>query len=174
MRLFLVRHAWPQRDPNTPPETWPLSPTGRSQASSIALPWKEIDVVVSSPEPKALETARLASGREPDHDEDFREVERPWTPAYADALKEYFAGREPRGWEPRSVAARRGLDAVDRHAQGRAMALVSHATLMTLMISELQQIPPSFDTWLSIGYASFCEIDWAARRILRPFKTEGK
>ena len=170
MQVFLIRHAWPQRDPRTPPETWALSATGRSQSAAIALPWKEIDVVVSSPEPKALETARLAAGREPDHDEDFREVERPWTAAYADALKEYFAGREPRGWETRSVAARRGLDAIDRHAQGRAMAVFSHATLMTLMVSELLQSAPSFDTWLSIGYASFCELDWESRRVVRPFK----
>ena len=169
MKLFLVRHAWPQRDSRTPPETWPLSETGRQQAKRVPLPWEEIDVVVSSPEPKALETARLASGREPTHDEDFREVERPWTAGYADALREYFEGREPRGWESRSIAVSRGLDAIGRHATGRALAIFSHATLLTLMVAEIERTTPTFDRWLDVGYAEWCEIEWPRGSVLRPF-----
>lgn len=170
MKLYLIRHAWPQRDPNTPPETWPLSPAGRDQAKAIALPWAEIDVVASSPEPKAVETARLASGKDPVTDEDLREVERPWTPGYADALKQYFHGREPRGWESRSIAVSRGLDAIRRHAEGRATVVFSHATLLTLIVAELEGVAPDFERWLDVGYAGWCEIDWPEGRIVRPFE----
>ncbi len=168
-RVFLVRHGWSDRNPATPPETWPLSDHGRRQAKALALPWEEIDVIVSSTEVKAIETARLSSGREPLIDPALDEVRRPWTPGFADALRDYFEGRVPAGWEEPQIAVGRAIDALERHASGRGAAFFSHASLLALMMAEIEGVPPSYDGWSQIRFAGWCEIDWPSRRIVKPF-----
>jgi broad specificity phosphatase PhoE len=162
-RVFLVRHAWPERNPRTPPESWPLSAEGRAQAKGIAVPWREVERVVSSPEPKAVETARIASGRDPVVERDFREVERPWTPGYADALRKYLSGEAVDGWETVEAATKRAVAALQRHASGGTAAVVSHATLLTLLLAHLEGRAATYDDWMGIGHGWWRDVEMFRR-----------
>jgi len=79
MRLILVRHAQVVMDPTVAVERWGLSPEGEIAALALlqhpALSC--VDVVVSSPELKALATAGLLSAEAPVVTEpDLRELDR--------------------------------------------------------------------------------------------------
>ena len=61
--LILIRHSHPKIDPNIPSNEWHLSKKGRSLCKRLAerlAPYKA-DVLISSHEPKALETAQIIS-----------------------------------------------------------------------------------------------------------------
>jgi broad specificity phosphatase PhoE len=63
--VLLVRHSVPEVDPSIPAADWRLTAEGRSRCAALAerLAAHEPDVVVSSPEPKARETAELLAAR---------------------------------------------------------------------------------------------------------------
>jgi broad specificity phosphatase PhoE len=63
--VLLVRHSVPEVDPSIPAADWRLSPEGRRRCTALAerVAAHEPDVVVSSPEPKARETAELLAAR---------------------------------------------------------------------------------------------------------------
>src|SRR5437667_113666 len=63
--LILIKHASPLKDPAKPSREWKLSEEGRQCASRLAeqLRQLDMDVIVSSDEPKALETARIIGGK---------------------------------------------------------------------------------------------------------------
>ena len=60
MILSLVRHAETVVDPARDPAQWPMSDKGRRDARRLALEsrWKKVARLVSSSEPKAVQTAR--------------------------------------------------------------------------------------------------------------------
>lgn len=62
--LIVVRHSLPHVEPSTPPPEWHLSEEGhrRCRRLAVALRPHAPQVILSSPEPKALETARLLAG----------------------------------------------------------------------------------------------------------------
>jgi broad specificity phosphatase PhoE len=62
--LLLVRHSAPALDPAVPSHEWPLSEEGRRRCGPLAerIAAYRPDVLVSSPEPKARETAELIAG----------------------------------------------------------------------------------------------------------------
>ncbi len=63
--MLLVRHSVPAIDPDVPAEEWRLSAEGRSRCEALAerLATYEPQTIVSSPEPKARETAELVGGQ---------------------------------------------------------------------------------------------------------------
>lgn len=63
--MLLVRHSVPAVDPSIPAAEWRLSPEGRRLCEALAgrVAAHEPDLVVSSPEPKARETAELLAAR---------------------------------------------------------------------------------------------------------------
>ena len=62
MTLYLIRHAHSQRTA-LPAEAWALSEPGIRQARKLAeLPfWREVQIICSSWEPKALQTAQIVA-----------------------------------------------------------------------------------------------------------------
>jgi broad specificity phosphatase PhoE len=64
MSLTLIRHAAPQSDTTIPASDWRLSHAGRESCRALAerLRPLALDLIVSSVEPKAVETARLTAG----------------------------------------------------------------------------------------------------------------
>jgi broad specificity phosphatase PhoE len=61
--LILVKHSAPEIVPAIPAHEWRLSREGRLRSARLAerLRSRSVDALFSSPEPKALETARMAS-----------------------------------------------------------------------------------------------------------------
>src|SRR3954452_16820325 len=60
-KLLLIKHASPLVFPDTPPEQWKLSDKGRESCGTLAEAVRphDLGVIVSSEEPKALETAQV-------------------------------------------------------------------------------------------------------------------
>ena len=64
-KLILIKHANPEVIPDVPSEKWRLSAQGRDACAPLAaqLAKHEPAIIVSSTEPKALETAQLLGER---------------------------------------------------------------------------------------------------------------
>jgi hypothetical protein len=135
--LTLVRHAAVVVDPRVPPHEWVLSPEGQAAAGALRLRGPAI----SSSEPKAVETARLA-GLEPRLDDRLRVVRRPWSHDYAREVESYLAGDEPSGWEPRAEALERLRGALD----GYDGVAVSHGLAISLYLGL------SFGEWRALPF----------------------
>ena len=60
-KLILIKHASPQVETAVPSHEWKLSPAGREKAAALAerLRPDAPGAIVSSVEPKAIETARI-------------------------------------------------------------------------------------------------------------------
>ena len=65
--LVLIRHAEVVVDPHVPSDTWRLSADGAARAAELAThsAMGDVQLVATSPEPKALATARALVGDRP-------------------------------------------------------------------------------------------------------------
>ncbi len=138
--LTLVRHAAVVVDPSVPSTEWRLSEEGRAAARSLIFD-VGADGALTSPEPKAAETAELARlGARVD--ERLREVERPWSDDYVTEVRRWFDGEELPGWERREDALERLHAALD----GFAGVAVSHGLAISLYAGL------SFDEWAMLPF----------------------
>lgn len=171
--IYLVRHARTQPT-NEEAARWPLSDEGRQQAALLADHpcWRDIAAIISSPEQKALDTARPAAERHnlPLHiDERLRELRRPavWVSQerYEQIVFQVFAEpeRSIAGWEPADAVLRRMLAALNEALATRpeqSVALVGHGLAFSLLLANLQGLPqPSLDAWRAIPFAAVAAID---------------
>ncbi|MBA2456139.1 MAG: histidine phosphatase family protein [Nocardioidaceae bacterium] len=167
--LWLVRHGQPRIDPQAPPHVWPLGPdTDEITALRDHLPsgaaW------YSSPEPKALGTARVLTDQAVTVVDDLREAVRPavWfdDAAQFEALvrRSVLLPHVPvaAGWEPaattrvRVEAATRELIAA--HTDGDVVA-VGHGTAWLLLVSVLTHQPPDLDAWAAMTMPDLALLD---------------
>lgn len=135
--LTLVRHAAVDVDPASPSSEWRLSDEGRVAARALAL----AGPALTSPEPKAVETAGLA-GLDARVDDRLREVARPWSDDYVGDVRRWFGGEELPGWERRGDALARlraALDGFDGIAVSHGLAISLYAGL-------------SFDEWRALPF----------------------
>ena len=124
----LVRHAAVVVDPAVPSSEWRLSRDGRDAARALDV---RGSVALTSPEPKAVETAKLA-GLDATIDPRLREVARPWSDDYVTDVERWFAGEQPAGWERRADALARlrgALDGFDGVAVSHGLAISLYAGL---------------------------------------------
>jgi broad specificity phosphatase PhoE len=141
--MLLVRHAAVVVDPSTPSSEWPLSPEGRDAARALVLP---AGPALTSPEPKARETAELAQ-LDATVDERLREVARPWSDDYGSLVRRYLGGEDVDRWEPRAAALERlhaALDGFDGVAVSHGLAIALYAGL-------------SFDEWRALPFPAVVE-----------------
>jgi 2,3-bisphosphoglycerate-dependent phosphoglycerate mutase len=142
-RLLFVRHTAVELLDGVPPRDWPVTEEGRRAAERLAREpiWRELAHVATSPEGKAVATARpLARAAElaPRVDDDLREVARdvPVLPRgeYVDLVTRWLGGEDVPGLEPQEQAARRFAAAVDRAAAASPgpTAVVSHGLVLAL------------------------------------------
>src|SRR5690242_10663679 len=141
--MLLVRHAAVVVDPATPSHEWPLSEEGRDAARALVLPAGR---ALTSPEPKARETAALAR-LDATIDARLREVARPWTDAYKTQVRRYLGGEDLEGWEPRTDALARLHAALD----GFDGVVVSHGLAISLYAGL------SFDEWRALPFPAVVE-----------------
>ena len=143
--VWFVRHAQVSLELERPASEWLLSPEGHASAAALARRLAPVPRILVSPEPKAVATAEpLArlSGVELELDERLREVRRdtnlPGVDAHRAAVRDYLAGRDVDGWEPRSEAVARFASAL---AGVDDAAVVTHATVLALFLGY------DFDAW---------------------------
>jgi broad specificity phosphatase PhoE len=178
--LHLIRHGPPEVQRSVPPHEWRLSAAARDGMLALlesgVLPsgarWS------SSPEPKALETARfLADGAiVPVHG--FREQIRTagWLDSeadYRDTVRTAFEHPQSSalpGWEPldrtrtRVTAALRHL--VESSCPQSQLAAAGHGTAWTLLVSELTGCPPDLDAWSRMLMPDHCALDLHACTVM--------
>lgn len=133
-------------DPAVPSHEWRLSDDGRAAAAALRLPPLP---VVSSSEPKALDTASLA-GWNATPDDRLREVTRPFHGGgtYEERVRRYLAGDELEGWEPREHALARLHEALD----GFDGIAVTHGLAISLYAGLL------FDEWQALPFPAVVEL----------------
>lgn len=172
-RLHLVRHGAPLPDPALPGSQWRLDPAGagdlRALRDSGSLPagarW------FSSPEPKALGTARALTDTPVEVVPELREHEREATPWFDDpaewraVITRMFerpdASALP-GWEPLARTRDRVVPAVRRLLAahpGEELVLAGHATAWTTLRAALRGAQPDIDWWASLGLPDHRVID---------------
>jgi broad specificity phosphatase PhoE len=157
-RVHLVRHGRSTQDWGRPPHEWGLDPRGHEDVDALRRSGRlpERAVWFSSPETKALETARRLTEAPVTVVPELREHERHCTTWIADfpsvVRRAFDQPDEPAypGWEPLTRARDRLMSVVPAllaaHAE-EEVVLVGHGTAWTLLASELTGTPPDLGAW---------------------------
>jgi broad specificity phosphatase PhoE len=154
--LYLVRHGRPLIDRARPAHEWELDPTYADDVRALRPRLPMHAAWFSSPEPKALATARLLTDEPVEVVDDLREHERhttDWVDDFEPVVRRAFEQPEVpayAGWAPLVDTRRRLVTAVegilDQHP-GHDVVLVGHGTAWTLVRSALTGEPPDLDRW---------------------------
>lgn len=144
--ITYVRHAMPVTDDGADPTAWRLDVQARTAVVALAdrleVP-DGIGALVSSSEPKALETAEEIGARwgAPTLvDDRLREVARPWVgDGYRLVAHRYLRGELPEGWEPHGQVAVRAAAAVTaaRASTEGSVVVVSHGLLLAVHLGDI-------------------------------------
>ena len=151
--ITYVRHAMAATSEGIHPSEWHLDDAAKDHAEAWASRLEVGDEgfrLVSSTEPKALETAAAVArrwGGEVVPDERLREAQRPWIgPGYRAVAHRYLRGELPEGWEPHAdVASRIGAavaEALDT-AAGAPVVVVTHGLILSIHLGD--RLGPEFD-----------------------------
>ena len=179
-KLILIKHASPQVDPGLPPEQWPLSEEGKAKCEALAeqLAAYSPGVVVCSEERKAAETGRIVAGRlgvphrvAPDlHEHDRSNVPQLRSAEFISLIELLF--RRPndlvRGKETAVAALSRFESALDEvlmeHPEGN-VAVVSHGTVIALMLEKLDPKRKGFEVWRAMKLPSLAVVGVPGMRV---------
>lgn len=182
--LYLIRHPHTQPDPAIPASQWDLSEAGEAQVEALlrAPFWAQVAAVYTSPQRKTRrvgEAVRAAYGL-PVHEVaglDEAARDRWLEPAAFQAAQRAFFAAPDRapvpGWEAANPARMRFVAALDeifgRHTPDDSIAVVTHATVLTLYLAYLRGAPARFADWGAIGFAEVVALDRVALRPLTAF-----
>lgn len=173
--VHLIRHAPPLQDPSRSPWEWSLA----AQAAEAVSALRNAGVLpdgarwVSSPEPKALETAALLSAGDVGVDDDLREARRSAEYVATDVFERRvlasFADPARSAaplWEPLATTRSRIVRAAQRAvaaAAGADVVLVGHGTALTLLVAALTDSPPDVEAWQRMRMPDHCALLWPDR-----------
>lgn len=178
-KLILVKHAKPLVDPSKSSELWKLSDEGRAQAQKLAdvLAPCNVSIVISSTEPKAIETAQiLATALNietqsfPDlHEHDRSNVPHMRSGEFISHVELFFRRPDERvlGRESAGEALERferGIEAVLKMHPEQNIAIVSHGTVIALFI-EKHSDRNGFQVWREMSLPSFAVFDLPQTRL---------
>jgi len=167
--LILVKHSLPEIVPMLPANQWRLSEAGRARCVLLAdqLAHYAPAVLVSSPEPKAMETAQLLAQRlrtsvqvmDGLHEHDRSNT--PWLSPqqFTCAVAAFFhhpsalvMGRETAHQASERFA--RAVAAVTSGSMEQNVVVVTHGTVLTLFVARATGLEP-FAFWNRLGLPSF-------------------
>lgn len=181
MHLHLVRHGRPAVSADQPSTGWPLHPAARADVAALraAAPWPDNAVWISSPEPKALQTAELLTDAPVAVDVRLHEaVRHTWIDDAAEfrrAVLDSFAEPDRAavdGWEPLSRTRDRLVGAVAGLAPDHPshdLVLVGHGTAFTLLVAAILDRPCDVAAWGTMTMPDHWQYDLTARRVIRPW-----
>ncbi|MCZ7567025.1 MAG: phosphoglycerate mutase family protein [Ardenticatenaceae bacterium] len=167
--LILVKHSLPDIMSTVPAHQWHLSEVGRFRCQMLAEMIAEYspDVIVSSSEPKAVETAQIVANHlnhasqiiDGLHEHDRSNVEWQSEEQFEVQVAEFF--RQPQALVMGKETA---TQAYERFAQAVAFVIevyphsnivvVAHGTVITLLIARAVGLEP-FGFWKRLGLPSF-------------------
>jgi len=168
-KLILVKHARPQVDEQVPSHDWHLSEEGRAACRPLADVLRSHDpgVIMTSDEPKAVETAQLLGEELAKpvetvkglHEHDRSNVPMMPTREFLSTLALFFKHRDRLvlGLETANEAAVRFREAVERiiatHASGN-ITVVTHGTVLALFAAD-HGAGDAFSLYRKLGLPSF-------------------
>jgi broad specificity phosphatase PhoE len=167
--LYLIRHARAQMMGDAA-ERWLLSEQGRREAGVLARQdlWREVELICSSPEPKALQTAEPAARRWgiPLVTVDcLHGLRRPRLVSdYETVVARIFAEPEASiaGLEPAARAAERFTHCLESLVEAHpepTLAVVSHGLIMTLFLARLENRWPTVAAWRAVPFTGLAVVD---------------
>ena len=171
--LILVKHSVPQIMQEMPARDWNLSELGRARAEQLAqlLTQYEPEVIISSQEPKAKETAEIITRiHKLSHHvvEDLHEHDRSNVPFLAQdkfqaSIHEFFQkpdelvfGRETA--DQAHARFYRSVHSILNEHTGKTVVIVTHGTVISLFVSRLTG-SSDFEIWNMLGLPSFIAIE---------------
>ncbi len=178
--LILVKHSLPEIQEELPAREWKLSEEGRIRAGRLAerLIEYQPEVVVSSIEPKATETAEILADKlkvEFHIVDGLHEHDRHTTPYLSKAdfehsVQAFFANPETLvfGSESAEEAYQRFAQAVYSVLESlkeETVVIVTHGTVISLLVSRLTGLS-SLSLWKELGLPSFIVIDRQSNQLL--------
>ena len=178
--LILVKHSLPAVETEYPANQWKLSEEGRSRIHRLAEKLRrfEPEVLLSSSEPKAKETAEILAGLlqlEMQVAEDLHEHDRTNTPflspeAFQESIREFFAKPDQLvfGKETADQAHARfesAMEAALSDHMGKTIMIVSHGTVLSLFISRRTGIS-HWLLWNELGLPSFVVLDLGSNTLI--------
>ncbi len=167
--LVLVKHSLPEIDPAVPSREWRLSEEGQVRSRILAekLGPYNLDMIFSSNEPKAIETANISAHRlnvpveviEGLQEHERRSVGFLEKECFEQSISRFYA--QPAelvfGEETADTAYRRFSKSVDglleRFPQ-EDLALITHGTVLSLYVSRITRQDP-FAMWKQLGLPSY-------------------
>ncbi len=168
--LILVRHSQSQPDPNIPSRKWGLTDEGRRRCEPLAelLAPYNLDVIITSTEPKAIETGRLVAQKLEipfQEMENFHEHERETAPFF-ETKEEFLKALTNLFARPAELVfgEETAIEARDRFAGAiesaiaacpqENIAIITHGTVLSLFASQFtgQETIP---LWQGLGMPAF-------------------
>lgn len=181
--LYLIRHPHTRQDPEQPASSWDVSERGRAEiAALVAAPfWHSVAAVYTSPQRKAAlvgEAVAAAHGLPHTIVADLTEAGRDrWLAGENFGAVQHAFFTQPdvspvEGWE----SARSALVRFDAAMAGilagqtpdQSLAVVAHASVLTLYVARLRSEAPTLAAWRAIGFAAVLA---PPRKSLRPVGT---
>jgi broad specificity phosphatase PhoE len=167
--LILVKHSLPEIDPTVPAKEWGLSTHGQVRCKVLAekIAAHSPDVVISSVEPKAVETAQIAARQlglpfhtfAGLHEHDRTGVEFSDKRVFEARVDDFFKhpGQLVMGNETAEQACARfaaAIAAVENENPNQNIVVVSHGTVITLFVEKMTGLD-AFSFWKKLGLPSF-------------------
>lgn len=167
--LILVKHSLPEIEPGLPAAQWRLSDEGRRRAEKLAEKLSEYGLteIVSSREPKAVETGQILAtrlGLPFSQADGLHEHERPAEPfhtreAFEARVRQFFERPNELvfGAETAAQAEARFLQAVDQLTEQHpraSLGVIAHGTVISLLAARRCRVDP-FPLWQHLGLPSF-------------------
>ena len=167
-RLVLVKHSMPEIERDKPASAWKLGEVGRRRSELLAARLSEFspEVIWSSSEPKAIETAQIvasefsvpveiADGLEEHHRDNVPFLSKE---VFEEAVERFFRcpDRLVLGTETAEQASNRFAAAIEKVIDaGQADSIVvTHGTVMTLYVASLAGVQ-TMAFWRRLGLPSY-------------------
>lgn len=167
--LLLVKHSLPEVIPTIPASQWKLSPVGRVRCEALAerIASYVPEMVISSIEPKAIETAQLAA-RQLDkpfrtfadlHEHDRTGVQFLGREEFESTVRKFFEHPDQlvMGTETANQARERfskALISIEAEYPDKNLMVVSHGTVITLFVEKIAGLEP-FSFWKGLDLPAF-------------------
>jgi len=167
--LILVKHSLPEIVPTLPASQWRLSASGQVRCKTLAERLESYlpDIVISSIEPKAVETAQIIARKmdrpfhtsEGFHEHDRTDVEFLAKKQFESKVSDFFKHPDKlvMGRETARQACERfskALTSVEMEYPNKNIVIVSHGTVMTLFVEKITGLEP-FSFWKRLGLPAF-------------------
>ena len=180
MYLILVKHSLPELDETRPTNTWKLSNEGRVRAQRLAeeLESFQPEVILSSNEPKAKETAEILASQlrlEVQTAPDLHEHDRSTVPflshdKFQASIREFFQKPDELvfGSETANQTYTRFYRAVHsilKEHRKKSVVIVTHGTVISLFVARLTG-SSDLELWSKLGLPSLVAMDLQSNTVI--------